>query len=74
VTAHDPHTGRGSLDVVAWRARQLVRHGFDVALAQRLAADDRADLHAIIELVERGCAPDLAARILAPLPRDGRPA
>jgi hypothetical protein len=25
------------------------------------------DLHALIELVERGCPPPLAARILAPL-------
>jgi hypothetical protein len=25
------------------------------------------DVHALIELVERGCRPELAARILAPL-------
>jgi hypothetical protein len=25
------------------------------------------DLHALLELVDRGCAPDLAVRILAPL-------
>jgi hypothetical protein len=27
----------------------------------------RYDVHAVIELVERGCPPDLATRILAPL-------
>ena len=37
------------------------------ALAARLAEDARYDLHALIELVERGCAPELAVRILAPL-------
>ena len=33
----------------------------------RLARDPRYDLHALIELVERGCPPELAVRILAPL-------
>jgi hypothetical protein len=32
-----------------------------------LAANEHWDVHALIELVERGCRPDLAARILAPL-------
>ena len=36
-------------------------------LAAGLAADRRYDVHALIELVELGCPPDLAARILAPL-------
>jgi hypothetical protein len=31
------------------------------------------DLHALIELIERGCPPGLAARILAPLDTE-RPA
>jgi hypothetical protein len=30
------------------------------------------DLHALIELVERGCPPVLAARILAPLEHERR--
>ena len=50
-----------------WRRQQLVDSGFPVPVAARLANDSRYDLHALIELVERGCAPDLAARILAPL-------
>ena len=42
--------------------------GFALPLAARLAARTRGyDLHALIELVERGCPPELAVRILAPL-------
>jgi hypothetical protein len=52
---------------VAWRWGRLVDAGFPRGLAARLARDTRYDLHALIELVERGCAPALAARILAPL-------
>ena len=50
-----------------WRRQQLVDSGFPLPIAARLADDSRYDLHALIDLVERGCAPDLAARILAPL-------
>jgi hypothetical protein len=32
-----------------------------------VAEDDRYDLHRLVELVERGCPPELALRILAPL-------
>ena len=54
-------------EILAWRRRQLVRAGFSDALAERLADDPAYDLHALIELVERGCPPALAVRILAPL-------
>jgi hypothetical protein len=54
-------------EVVAWRRDQLAHAGFTLPLAARLAADPRFDLHALIELVERGCPPELAIRILAPL-------
>jgi hypothetical protein len=50
-----------------WRRRQLLRSGFPSRLAARIAHDSRYDLHALIELTERGCPPELAARILAPL-------
>jgi hypothetical protein len=53
--------------VVVWRREQLLAGAFPVELADELAADWRVDLHALIELVERGCAPALAVRILAPL-------
>jgi hypothetical protein len=59
-------------DPAAWRARQLLRAGFEPGLATRTAADRSFDLHALIELVERGCPAPLAVRILAPLDR-GRP-
>jgi hypothetical protein len=50
-----------------WRHEQLVASGFARPAADRLAEDERYDLHALIELVERGCPPELAERILAPL-------
>ena len=53
--------------LVPWRRRRLERAGFDVRLADELASDRRFDLHAVLELVDRGCPPGLAARILAPL-------
>ena len=53
--------------MVDWRREQLLAAGFPGEVAERLANDWRYDLHASIELVERGCEPLLAARILAPL-------
>ena len=46
---------------------QLLRGGFAAPLAASIARERAMDLHALIELVERGCPPELAARILAPL-------
>lgn len=54
-------------EVVRWRREQLVDSGFSLPLAARLAKDARFDLHALIELTERGCEPELAVRIVAPL-------
>ena len=54
-------------EILSWRRRQLVQTGFSGALAERVADDPAYDLHALIELVERGCPPALAVRILAPL-------
>ena len=54
-------------EVVRWRREQLVQTGFALRLATVIARDSRYDLHALIELVEQGCQPDLAVRILAPL-------
>jgi hypothetical protein len=56
---------RGSDEVVRWRREQLVDSGFAPALAAAVSANAHYDLHALIELVERGCPPELAARILA---------
>ena len=58
-------------EIVVWRERRLEAGGFPAALAAALAADLRVDVHALIELCERGCPPPLAARILGPLDGDG---
>jgi hypothetical protein len=52
--------------VVAWREARLHLAGFDRAMASRLACE-AIDLHALLDLIDRGCPPLLAARILAPL-------
>ena len=57
--------------VVAWRREQLAETGFSLPLAARVASDPRYDLHALIQLAERGCDPELAVRILAPLEEAG---
>ncbi|HET8987601.1 MAG TPA: hypothetical protein VFN43_03730 [Humibacillus sp.] len=54
------------LDVVEWRSCRLREAGFAPALADSLARK-RIDLHALLELVDAGCPPELAARILSPL-------
>ena len=61
------HQEQETPDVVTWRREQLVHAGFSLPLATDLARDPRYDLHALIELVERGCPYELAVRILAPL-------
>lgn len=58
---------QGLDEVVRWRCEQLVASGFADALAANIAQNAHYDLHALIELVERGCRPELAVRILAPL-------
>jgi hypothetical protein len=65
--SHRPSVDRDLVGVVAWRRRRLERAGFEPRLADALAADRRADMHALLELVDRGCPPTLAARILAVL-------
>ncbi len=58
--------------MVAWRRARLRKAGFDTELAERLSHECGVDVHALIELVERGCPPPLAARILAPLEHERR--
>jgi hypothetical protein len=57
--------GGAAVDVVAWRAGRLRDAGFASRLADDLARQ-RVDLHSLLQLVDRGCPPHLAARILAP--------
>ena len=60
-------TDEEGLQVVSWRRDRLVEAGLPLPLATRTARDGRYDLHALIDLVERGCPPELAVRILAPV-------
>jgi hypothetical protein len=53
--------------VLGWRRDRLVEAGLSLPHAAQLAGDARYDLHALIGLTERGCSPELAVRILAPL-------
>ncbi len=59
--------------VVLWRASRLRDAGFEPELADALARDCAYDLHAVLELVDRGCPAKLVARILAPLDADAHP-
>lgn len=53
-------------DVADWRYCRLVEAGFPEELARQLSSLRGVDLHALLELVDRGCPPALAARILSP--------
>jgi hypothetical protein len=53
--------------VVKWRRSRLLDAGFSAVVATRLANDSGIDLHAVLDLIDRGCRPELAARILAPM-------
>lgn len=56
----------GAERYVDWRSRCLLEAGFDRSAADRIATDSAWDLHALLQLVDRGCPPALAERILAP--------
>ena len=50
-------------EVEAWRLHELLRAGYPLRVAERLAKSD-ADLHQAVEILTRGCTPHMAARIL----------
>ena len=54
-------------EIVQWRLDQLAAAGFATELAAELAHSRQIDLHAVLDLIDHGCPPVLAARILAPL-------
>jgi hypothetical protein len=62
-----PSKRRRGLEVVNWRQLELEQFGFPRSLAARVARDERYDLHQLSELVQQGCSPALAVRILSPL-------
>ena len=50
--------------VERWRAHELERAGYEPEDALELAARLDVDLHAAVDLLERGCPPQLAVEIL----------
>ncbi len=50
--------------VERWRAEALERAGYDSTTAALLAIRTDVDLHRATHLIERGCPPELALRIL----------
>jgi hypothetical protein len=47
-----------------WRAAELERAGYPHEAAGRIAARHDVDLHRAVQLLERGCSPELALKIL----------
>lgn len=69
---HGPPIGpAGPPKFVAWRRAWLVEAGFEPVEADRMASTEELDLHALLSLVDRGCPPALAARILSAPERAG---
>jgi hypothetical protein len=62
------------VDVIGWRLCRLLESGFAQDLAQRLASTPAVDVHALLQLVDRGCSSELAARILSPIETPWGPA
>jgi hypothetical protein len=70
---HGPGPPARACGVRAWRRELLRRAGLAPRLARTVAADERIDLHALLGLLERGCPPHLALRIVAPLDAEEGP-
>jgi hypothetical protein len=47
-----------------WRAEELERAGYEPRLAAKIAVRHDIDLHLAVDLLSRGCPPDLALQIL----------
>jgi hypothetical protein len=50
--------------IEGWRTEELERAGYSRRAAGRLAARHDVDLHLAVELLQRGCSPELALKIL----------
>jgi hypothetical protein len=72
ITGQQAEIGQEAANVIAWRCARLSHAGFESGLAEELSRESSVDLHALTGLVERGCPPPLAARILAPLDHERR--
>ncbi len=47
-----------------WRAEELERAGYEPRSAAKIAVRHDIDLHLAVDLLGRGCSPDLALKIL----------
>ena len=47
-----------------WRAEELARAGYGTRAAGRLATRHDIDLHRAVQLLDQGCPPELAVKIL----------
>jgi hypothetical protein len=56
-------TSKETKNVLSWRLHVLLLAGCSVAVAEQLAESD-VDLHEAVKLIEQGCSPETAARIL----------
>ena len=50
--------------VERWRAQELERAGYPDTVAAELAMRPDVDLHVAVELLQKGCSPQVAADIL----------
>ena len=62
----------GWAELTSWRLHQLLEAGFAPKLAAQTADVPGVDLHALLELIDHGCPPELAVRIVDVL-MDGAP-
>jgi hypothetical protein len=60
----DLHEETESERIERWRVGELARAGYDVDDAVELASRTYVDLHLAVGLLERGCPPQTALRIL----------
>ena len=64
MTATDVHIETELERIESWRREELERAGYSAGAATELARRHDVDLHVAVDLVERGCPPDIALRIL----------
>ncbi|MDN5746812.1 MAG: hypothetical protein L0H31_17100 [Nocardioidaceae bacterium] len=65
-------TRQGTAEAFAWRCQSLLNAGFPAELVPDVAADPRLDLHAVFQLLDQGCPPELAIKIVEPLSNEMR--
>jgi nucleotide-binding universal stress UspA family protein len=53
--------------IVSWRREQLLQAGLPLGVAASVALIPHYDIHELLSLIRRGCSPELAVQILAPL-------